>query len=284
MTVTVQRKNGASFTTHRLFDIISVDHGRGTAVIKDKKENEIYTMNSSGCLVVEEMVYCIQYNPLTSKNLEQIPSMKDPSSEFWYTHFCKKYGTDNVEVKGKDGFYRFNISEIRNSGYFERIQSEDKEGLLLLTRRDSFTPREGVGIETKDWFNISQEGGYYYWRLTYETSYWSRWIDKNGKYNEEYYNHYLTNEEIKEKENLQNLTILEFKLAILRDYIETLYPNNNFNSKFNVFWTYDGKGEYVAVPSFSCQKLNSTIKVKELKKFIEYQNYSSGDYDWKVCN
>ncbi len=200
------------------------DFESGTYLILDKELDEESKMEVLCCsnnekyiIDIDDIEYFNQvngadYNFNTVYNLDYcFPQMKDSDKPNWLGFFSLEYGDENISWKGKNGWYRYD--------YYTRE----------IVQLEEFTPKEGVHLEYENEFSKNSMFREYYWQRY--SSLYNEWIDKKfGKYNEDHYKHYQTEEDTQKFEQaLLNgkLKVLSLRLKDKNLWLDKIQVNKN---------------------------------------------------------
>lgn len=170
--------------------------------IKSYIDGRIYIVNVEDIFRVSN-VKDPNWNFNTVYNIDYcFPQMKDPQKPSWYSciaNFVTNY--QDILFRGKNGFYRMYENDIRTIELIEPIE-----------------PKPGIHTEYENDFSIPyQYGQGRYRNRVFSTGYSDEdapltWVDKSfGKYNQEHYSHYFTQED----QDKFELEIINGKLKVI---------------------------------------------------------------------
>lgn len=152
-----------------------------------------------------------KYNGRTHQDVEDcFFQLRDEHKPDWYRFLANKYGNENVSFRSKTGWVTYPFGR--------QVQEQDRRTVL-----ETFPEKKGVHTEYENDFLLSS---------------WKRrgkevWIEKEGKYDESYREHYYPGE--KEK-FLQE--VYESKINAIWDFFESIfvYVNRFQVLEGNIVW------------------------------------------------
>jgi len=177
------------------------------------------------------------YNARTHQDVEDsFFQFKDEHKPDWYVHLVKKYGCQNVSFRSKTGWV---VYPNESDDFRSPLPQNDRFEF------DKFSIREGVHTEYENDFLL-----YSLWKRNGKDT----WIEKKGKYDESYREHYFPGE--KER------------------FLQEVYA-----AKLNSVWDFlESIGVYVEKFTIADDNSVRGLPSREAIDFVKEQNLEKGVY------